>query len=139
MKTIRFVFCCALLSLTFIPLFSSAENTPNTKKVFFENLKDGDTVKSPFVVKMGVAGVAIAPAGEVKQGEGHHHLIVDSGPMEAGQIVPTDPTHLHFGKGQTETTVTLPPGKHTLTLQFADGAHKSYGKDLSSSVHVTVQ
>ena len=61
------------------------------------------------------------------EGTGHHHLIVDGKAVPKGSVVPADATHMHFGKGQTETTLKLPPGKHTLTLQFADGAHQSYG------------
>ena len=53
--------------------------------------------------------------------------------------MPTDDTHIHFGKGQTETELKLAPGKHTLTMQFADGAHRSYGPDLSSTISVTVK
>jgi len=53
--------------------------------------------------------------------------------------VPTDATHLHFGKGQTETEVTLPPGQYALTMQFANGAHQSYGPEMSKTIHVTVK
>ena len=55
------------------------------------------------------------------------------------EVIPADDKHLHFGKGQTETMVKLPPGKHTLMLQFADGAHKSYGPGMSAKIEVTVK
>ena len=61
------------------------------------------------------------------------------GPMKAGEMIPMDEKHLHFGKGQTETDVTLPPGQYTLTMQFANGAHQSYGPELSKSIKVTVK
>lgn len=109
------------------------------KRVFFENLKDGDVVSSPVSVKMGVEGMTIAPAGEVKEASGHHHLIIDGGPIKAGEAVPADAQHLHFGKGQTEANVDLAPGKHRLTLQFADGAHRSYGPEMSADVAITVK
>ena len=72
-------------------------------------------------------------------GTGHHHLIIDGHPVEAGKAVPADATHLHFGKGQTETTLKLAPGPHTLTLQFADGLHQSYGPEMSATITVTVK
>lgn len=113
---------------------------PDGAKVFFVNLKDGQEVTSPLKVKMGVSGIAIQPAGEVNQGFGHHHLMIDIGDSIAmGTVVPTDAQHIHFGKGQTESEVTLTPGKHVLTLQFADGLHRSYGSKLAATIHVTVK
>ena len=94
---------------------------------------------SPVKVKFGVDGMAVKPAGDMSAGSGHHHLIVDGKPVPRGEVVPTDDTHIHFGKGQTETELKLAPGKHTLTMQFADGAHRSYGPDLSSTISVTVK
>ena len=69
---------------------------------------------------------------------GHHHLIVDGRPVPPGQPVPFDDKDLHFGKGQTEAQITLPPGRHTLTLQFADGGHRSYGPKWSATITVNV-
>ncbi|MFI5221698.1 MAG: DUF4399 domain-containing protein, partial [Bacteroidia bacterium] len=65
--------------------------------------------------------------------------IIDGSFIEKGQMVPNDKTHLHFGKGQTADTLSLPPGHHTLTLQFANGMHQSYGKDWSKTISVTVK
>jgi hypothetical protein len=107
-------------------------------RVFFVEPKDGAEVKSPFKVKFGVEGMKIAKAGDMAANTGHHHLIVDGQALEKGQVVPTDDKHLHFGKGQTETELTLAPGPHTLTLQFADGSHKSYGPAMSSTIKVSV-
>jgi hypothetical protein len=110
-----------------------------TDGVYFANLKNGEKVKSPFIIKMGVSGMKVAPAGILDPRKGHHHLIIDGSFVEKGKIVPKDESHLHFGKGQTIDTLTLSPGQHTLTLQFADGLHQSYGKDWSSSIQVTVE
>ena len=107
--------------------------------VHFVAPADGATVPQEFTVKMGVDGMSVHPAGEINEGTGHHHVVVDGGPIDAGQPVPADATHLHFGKGQTETTLKLAPGKHTLTLQFADGQHRSYGPDLSQTITVNVE
>ena len=96
-------------------------------------------MKAPVHVKMGVRGMTVEPAGLVKEGFGHHHIIVDGGPMAAGEVIPMDKTHIHYGKGQTETHLGLKPGKHTLTLQFADGAHVSYGPEWASTITLTIE
>lgn len=110
-------------------------------KVFFVSPQDHAVVEKTFKVKMGVETMKVCPAGQETQDKlcGHHHLIVDAGPIPEGQPIPSDATHLHFGKGQTEAEVTLTPGKHKLTLQFADFAHRSYGEKLSSSIEVNVK
>jgi len=113
---------------------------PAGAKVFFKNLKDGQTVTSPFKVQMGVSGITLDTAGSMSANTGHHHLLVDDGDsIPMGSVVPKDSAHLHFGKAQTETTLTLPPGKHKLTLQLADGLHRSYGSQLTSTVTVNVK
>ena len=122
---------------------ASSTTTESAKKpvgkIMFVTPQDGATVKSPFKVEMGIEGMTVMPAGEMKEHTGHHHLIIDGPAIASGEVVPKDETHMHFGKGQTSTEVTLKPGKHTLTLQFADGAHKSYGPDMSSTINVTVE
>ena len=69
---------------------------------------------------------------------GHHHLIVDAGAVRSGENIPADEKHVHFGKGQTEAEIALPEGKHTLTMQFGNGAHQSYGPGMSKTITVTV-
>ena len=113
---------------------------PMGAKVFFRNLKDGQHVSSPLKVEMGVEGISLDTAGAIKAASGHHHLLIDAGDsLASGTVVPKDSTHLHFGKAQKETTVTLSPGKHKLTLQYADGIHRSYGGQLSKSISVNVK
>ena len=107
--------------------------------VFFKDIADGQTVSSPFKVEMEVAGKKVGPAGEVLKGVGHHHIIIDGSFLKEGEVIPADQTHLHFGKAQTETELTLTPGKHTLTLQFADGAHRSYGEAWSKTITIEVK
>jgi hypothetical protein len=112
---------------------------PGGARVFFGNLKEGQTLKSPFKVEMGVEGIALDTAGTLKQASGHHHILINLDSMASGQGIPMDSTHLHFGKAQREAEVKLAPGKYKLTLQYADGLHRSYGNKLSTSVNVTVQ
>lgn len=112
---------------------------PAGARVYFKNLKDGQTVSSPVKVEMGAEGIKVDTAGALKAGSGHHHLLVDAAPIDAGQVVPKDSTHLHFGKAQTQAEVPLSAGKHTLSLQFADGLHRSYGSKLASTITVNVK
>lgn len=112
---------------------------PDAAKVFFANLKDGQTVKSPFKVEMGVEGIGLDTAGTIRQASGHHHILINLDSLTAGTVIPMDSTHLHFGKAQQSTEVRLAPGTYKLTLQYADGIHRSYGARLSTSVNVIVQ
>ncbi len=122
------------------PMSDAQPAIPAGAKVFFVNLKDGQDVTSPFKVEMGVTGMAVDSAGHLKAGSGHHHLLIDAGDsLSHGTMVPKDATHLHFGNAQTETELTLSPGKHKLTLQFADGMHRSYGGPLSATITVNVK
>lgn len=109
--------------------------------VSFVSPKDGAVVGSTFKVKFAVHGKKLRPAGEdaSDQKSGHHHLIIDAQAIPEGQVVPNDETHKHFGKAQKEADITLTPGKHTLTLQLADGAHLSYGEKYSKTITVTVK
>ena len=109
------------------------------KSVYFVEPKDGATVSSPFTVVFGVRGMAVEPAGDIKAGSGHHHLLINLDAMKEGDPIPIDETHLHFGKGQTQTEVKLPPGKYKLTMQFANGAHLSYGPPMAATISVTVK
>ena len=113
---------------------------PEGAKVFFKNLKNGATISSPFKVQMGVDKMKIDTAGPVVAGSGHFHVFIDAEDSLAfGTIVPKDSTHIHYGKGQTEAELKLAPGKHKLTLQFADGLHRSYGGKLATTVNVNVK
>lgn len=107
--------------------------------VSFVQPKDGATVTSPFRVKFAVVGMEVQPAGAVVPNGGHHHLLIDRDAIGKAQPIPFDDNHLHFNKGQTETEVKLPPGQYKLTMQFADGAHQSYGEALSKTIRVTVK
>jgi hypothetical protein len=85
---------------------------------------DGATVERTFTVRFGLVGMGIAPAGIAVSDTGHHHLLVDLPTLpDAAQPLPNDARHLHFGKGQTETTLTLEPGRHTLQLILGDHLH----------------
>jgi hypothetical protein len=109
------------------------------QSVWFVEPHDGATLTSPFKVAFGVKGMAVEPAGEIKPDSGHHHLLINFGPIPAGEAIPVDAGHKHFGKAQTEAEITLPPGNYKLTMQFANGAHVSYGPAMAASINVTVK
>ena len=112
---------------------------PEGGKVFFVSPMDGATVTSPVKIQMGVEGMEVQPAGKIQDGSGHHHIVIDADPIAKGTLVPADEQHKHFGKGQTETELTLAPGQHTLQLQFANGVHLSYGEQMSAKITITVE
>ncbi len=112
---------------------------PEGARVFFANLKDGQKVTSPVQIQFGIEGMEVEPAGELHQGKGHHHVIINGGALEKGTMVPADSVNIHYGKGQTETELELPKGEHTLTMQFADGYHQSYGEQMSTTIKVIVE
>ena len=88
---------------------------PSNASVYIISPKDGDTVTNPFRVQFGLSGMGVAPAGVDKPNTGHHHLLIDvNEPLDPNEPIPQDKTHLHFGAGQTEALIELPPGKHTL-------------------------
>jgi hypothetical protein len=113
-------------------------SAPNAK-VYFISPTDGESVSSPFVVRFGLINMGIAPAGMEKVNTGHHHLMVDAPLPPLDQPIPPDFNHLHFGGGQTETQLTLPPGEHTLQLLLADESHLPHDPPIySKQITVTV-
>jgi len=108
-------------------------------EVFFTEPADGAKVTSPVKLVFGVKGMEVKPAGEVVEGTGHHHVIIGPAGVPEGEVVPSDEKHIHFGKGQTEAEIELPPGEHKLTMQFADGSHTSYGEVMAATITITVQ
>jgi hypothetical protein len=114
--------------------------SPAGAEVYFIAPADGATVSSPVTVKFGLKGMGIAPAGIQFDNTGHHHLIIDADLPPAGAPVPTDAQHVHFGKGQTETTIELKPGKHTLQLLLGDFGHIPHDPVVASKkITITVK
>lgn len=133
MKFFAFFALFVLPSITWAATQDSATTAPHA---FFKNVKDGDTVTSPVTVKFGISGMKIAPAGDMTAGTGHFHLLVDTALTEEQKRgpIPKDDQHLHFGKGQTETTLELKPGKHTLQIVMGDGAHMLHNPSVMSDM-----
>ena len=110
-----------------------------SSKVIFKNMQNGDTLVSPIKLEMGVRDMIVKPAGPVQSGTGHHHVIIDGSFIKFGQIVPMDMQHLHYGKGDSVVEIALAPGLHTLTLQFANGMHMSYGEQFSNTINIYIK
>ena len=119
----------------------AAEAPKGEGKVFFVKPADGAKLAGEFEVEFGVEGKAVVPAGSSERdpAKGHHHLLIDLEAMPDGEVIPMDDTHIHYGDGSTKTKVSLEPGKHTLVMQFADGAHRSYGPDWATKITVEVE
>ncbi|MDR9374087.1 MAG: DUF4399 domain-containing protein [Schleiferiaceae bacterium] len=114
-------------------------DVPANASVDFGHIADGDTLTNPVAFAYEVSGMEVEPAGEVNPGKGHHHLLINHSYTPKGEALPADSTHIHYGGGQTADTLNLPAGKHALTMQFADGYHRSYGKSMSKTVKVYVK
>ena len=139
----RTAIAAAIFALAFpVVALADGERTPAPAgaKVFIIEPVDGATVSSPVTVKFGAEGVDIVPAGTDKPNSGHHHLLIDTQIPDLSSAIPKDEHHVHYGKGQTEATVELKPGKHTLQLLLGDKNHIPTDPPVeSSAVTITVR
>jgi Domain of unknown function (DUF4399) len=135
-KLLACLFISAAMASTMV---GCATQMASSQSVSILEPTDNATVPTTFKVRFGVKGMDVAPAGDIVTNSGHHHLLINLDSIPAGESVPFTEKHMHFGKGQTETEVKLPPGVYKLTAQFANGAHQSYGKGMSNSITVTVK
>lgn len=133
----------ALLTLCAIGLTGPAlaqSPAPDGAKVYFIEPKDGAEVSNPVSVKFGLSGMGVAPAGVEKAKTGHHHLLIDVDKVDLDNPLPADDNHKHFGGGQTETSITLAPGKHTLQLLLGDHNHIPHKPPVKSEkITITVK
>jgi hypothetical protein len=130
----------AAAAVVLVSGFAAAQTaSPPNARVYFINLKNGQHVKSPVLVQFGLSGMGVAPAGSTNPNTGHHHLIIDADTPPAGMPIMMDEKHRHFGGGQTEISVPLTPGNHTLQLVLADGGHIPHNPAVvSEKISVTV-
>ena len=125
-----------------VPLTAVAQQRamPAEAKVYILWPPDGQVIRGSFWVRMGLVNAGIAPAGVIRDGTGHHHILVDTPLSALDEPIPNNRNHLHFGLGQTEARLDLPPGKHTLQLVLADENHVPHKPPLfSKQITVTVQ
>jgi len=138
-RPIARIACVAALALAGAVL--AREPSPAGAEVYIVSPKEGAKVKSPVTVVFGLKGMGVAPAGIKFDNTGHHHLLVDSdAPADLSMPLAANEKSLHFGKGQTETSLTLPPGKHTLQLVLGDSLHIPLDPPLiSKKITITVE
>jgi len=128
-----------LLSLMATTVMAQS-TAPDNAKLYFISPVDGETVKNPVVVRFGLKNMGVAPAGVQMEDTGHHHLLIDTDLPPLNQPVPANEQHLHFGKGQTETKLTLTPGQHTLQLLLGDHLHVPHNPPvISELITITVE
>ncbi len=130
----------ALVVTTIMLAYPATAQTsaPPDAVVYIITPRDGQRVRSPITVRFGLRNMGVTRAGDTTPNMGHHHLLVDvTEPVDESEPLPTDRRHLHFGAGQTETQLELPPGRHTLQLVLGDAEHKPF-KPLVASKKVTV-
>jgi len=115
---------------------------PEGASVYFISIKNGDTLSNPVTIQFGLKGMGVAPAGTEKEHTGHHHLLIDES-LEGDELnepIPADEQHVHFGGGQTEKTLELPAGTHTLQLVLGDWSHIPHNPPImSEKITVTVK
>ena len=131
-----------LLILATVAVFSSAQaQTPATEgaTLYFISPKDGDVVSNPITVRFGLKNMGVAPAGIQYENTGHHHLLINTALPSLDLPIINDEKHRHYGLGQTETTLELPPGAHTLQLLLGDFAHRPHVPPVASKrITITV-
>lgn len=138
----RTLIASALVATLAIPAFAGETPSPAGAKQYFINLSDGATVYSPVKVQFGLSGMGVAPAGVDKPKTGHHHILLNRAPLGMGEDgkdeldnpLLADENNIHFGGGQTETTLDLKPGKHTLQLVLGDVNHVPHNPPVHSEV-----
>lgn len=122
------------------PMPGDVTKAPEGAKVEIISPANGDTISGPVVVKFGLVGMGVAPAGNEIKNTGHHHLIIDAPLPDMQFAVPKDANYRHFGGGQTQVTLTLEPGQHTLQLLVADYRHIPHDPPImSEKITITVK
>ncbi len=139
----RSLILAAALALLAGPALAGETPAPAGAELYFISPQDGATVSSPVTVRFGLKGMGVAPAGTEKEKTGHHHLLIDA-PVPSGaaldEPIPADDHHKHFGGGQTETSIELSPGTHTLQLVLGDWSHVPHNPPvMSKQITITVK
>jgi Domain of unknown function (DUF4399) len=141
MKNTRALLAAA--ALTVLPVAAHSQGTPAPADAFLYIIwpPDGTTVKGAFWCRFGLRNMGVTQAGSTAPNSGHHHLLIDvNEPLDPNEPIPQDKSHLHFGAGQTEARIELPPGKHTLQLVLGDAKHYPFKPPITSNkITITVK
>jgi len=136
---IKSVFAPAFMAISLISVVltgTALAQTPSPEgaRVYFIEPAEGSEIEGPVKVTFGLSRIGVAPAGTDKPKTGHHHLLIDTKLEDYTSSIPKDDKHLHFGGGQTETVITLTPGKHTLQLILGDKDHIPHSPPIQSEI-----
>src|SRR6516164_9487895 len=141
MKILRLMVLAA--ALVCLSSAAQAQGKPAAKDalLYFVWPQNGATIKGGFWCRFGLRNMGVTHAGDDFQNSGHHHLLIDvNEPLDANEPIPQDKNHLHFGAGQTEAMIELPPGEHTLQLVLGDWSHLPFHPPImSDAVTITVK
>lgn len=138
----KFILAGALLAASSAVSVAQETPSPDGALVYIANIEDGATVASPVTIMFGLENMGVAPAGGDFENTGHHHLLINRAPMGQGAdgaeeltyAIPADDNHRHFGGGQTQVTLDLPAGSHTLQLVLGDQFHIPHDPPVMSDV-----
>lgn len=141
MKLVRAIVLSSAAAM--LPIATSAQDTPAPKdaQLYFIWPTEGTVIKGAFWARFGLRNMGVTQAGSNFQHAGHHHLLIDvNEPLDPKEPIPQDKSHLHYGGGQTEARIELPPGKHTLQLVLGDAKHYPFNPPVvSKKITITVR
>ena len=127
-------------SILFLISFLITSSVFAEARVYFINLEEGDVVESPFLIQFGLSEMGVAPAGIDRENTGHHHLLINVKDLDFSKPIPASKNHIHFGGGQTESLVELPPGDYSLQLVLGDMTHTPHTPPVvSRQINITVK
>ena len=129
-----FLIATASIAITGSALALDRTPAPDGASTFIISPSSGETVSSPVTVQFGLKGMGVAPAGTEKENTGHHHLLINTDLPAMDESIPADDNHVHFGGGQTEVEIELPPGEHSLQLLLGDLNHIPHDPPVMSDV-----
>src|ERR1700748_159341 len=131
------------LILALLPALAYAQDqkAPKDARLYFITPHDGQVIRGGFWVRFGLRNMGVTHAGDNYQNSGHHHLLIYvNEPIDPKEPIPQDKSHLHFGAGQTEARIELPPGKHTLQLVLGDAKHYPFDPlVVSKKITITIK
>ena len=134
MKITRLIALSVVLTCLSFAAWAQGKPAPKDAVLYFVWPQDGATIKGGFWCRFGLRNMGVTHAGDDFQNSGHHHLLIDvTEPLDLNEPISQDKSHLHFGAGQTEARIELPPGKHTLQLVLGDAKHYPFDPPLVSN------
>jgi hypothetical protein len=141
MKIVRFIVLIGVLASVSCAAQAQGKSAPKDAVLYFIWPQNGAIIKGGFWCRFGLRNMGVTHAGDDFQNSGHHHLLIDvNEPLDVNEPIPQDKNHLHFGAGQTEARLELPPGRHTLQLVLGDAKHYPFNPPLvSDKITVTVR